>query len=30
MDIGEMQKRLSLKAEQQSDHRFDDLFSLQD
>src|SRR5262249_57771776 len=28
MDIGEMQKRLSLKAEQQPDHRFDDLFSL--
>jgi RNA-directed DNA polymerase len=28
MDIGEMQKRLSLKAEQQPDHRFGDLFSL--
>ncbi len=28
MDIGEMQKRLSLKAEQQPDHRFDDLFRL--
>jgi RNA-directed DNA polymerase len=28
MDIGEMQKRLSLKAEQQPDHRFDELFSL--
>ena len=28
MDIGEMQKRLSLKAEQRPDHRFDDLFSL--
>ena len=28
MDIGEMQKRLSLKAQQQPDHRFDDLFSL--
>ena len=28
MDIGEMQKRLSLKAEQQPGHRFDDLFSL--
>jgi len=28
MDIGEMQKRLSLRAEQKPDHRFDDLFSL--
>src|SRR5262245_55756015 len=28
MDIGERQKRLSLQAEQQPDHRFDDLCSL--
>ncbi len=28
MDIGEMQKRLSLKAEREPGHRFDDLFSL--
>lgn len=28
MDIGEMQRRLSLKASREPDHRFDDLFSL--
>ena len=28
MNVGEMQRTLSRKAEQASDHRFDDLYSL--
>jgi len=28
MDIGEMQRRLSVKASKESDHKFDDLFNL--
>lgn len=28
MDIGEMQRRLSLKAERETDHKFDDLYGL--
>jgi hypothetical protein len=28
MDIGEMQRRLSMKANKEPDHKFDDLFNL--